>query len=209
MDATVGLIRGVIDRGVNVREIYIDTIGKPEVYQSKLERLFPGISITVAKKADSLYPVVSAASVVAKVTRDVALGVLWENQVLLDKMDEMDVDKNENVGEEEEVKKEATETEPEWGSGYPSDARCSSWLKRSMHPIFGWGPECRFSWATVKDMMEVKSTAAPVDWPVAGDDEEGSYKVSDYFSAKTDEAEEQGGDELSGWFGRNVGTEVF
>ncbi|KAH8820527.1 ribonuclease H-like domain-containing protein [Xylogone sp. PMI_703] len=198
MDATVGLIRGVLDRGVNVREIYIDTIGRPETYQAKLEKLFPGISITVAKKADSLYPVVSAASVVAKVTRDVALGVLWENEVL------MDVDEGRGG---EETEKQATESEPEWGSGYPSDARCTSWLKRNMHPVFGWGPECRFSWGTAKDMLEAKGMAAGVEWP-AGDDDEGNFRVSDYFSAKEDD-DELDGDELRGWFGTSVGTEVF
>ncbi|RFU33391.1 hypothetical protein B7463_g2971, partial [Scytalidium lignicola] len=207
MDATVELIRGVIDRGVNVREVYIDTIGRPETYQAKLERLFPGISITVAKKADSLYPVVSAASVVAKVTRDVALGVLWDNEVLLEKMDEGN-DGGEEGKVEAEAQVQATVSEPEWGSGYPSDARCTSWLKRNMHPVFGWGPECRFSWGTAKDMLEAKGMAAKVGWP-AGDEEEGNFRVSDYFSAKQDDDEEQDGDELRGWFGRSVGAEVF
>lgn len=37
MDATVALIKGVYEKGINVKEIYIDTIGKPETYQKKLE----------------------------------------------------------------------------------------------------------------------------------------------------------------------------
>ena len=40
MDATVELIKGVMDSGVNVKEVYVDTIGLPEVYQRKLERVF-------------------------------------------------------------------------------------------------------------------------------------------------------------------------
>jgi len=48
-------------------------VGDPEKYQIKLTEKFPGIKFVVAKKADSLYPVVSGASIVAKVTRDRAL----------------------------------------------------------------------------------------------------------------------------------------
>ncbi len=78
MDATIDLVREVLERGVDVREVYVDTIGAPEVYQRKLERVFPTVRVTVAKKADSLFPCVSAASVVAKVTRDVSCEVLCE-----------------------------------------------------------------------------------------------------------------------------------
>ena len=42
-------------------------MGDPEKYRIKLTEKFPGIKFVVAKKADSLYPVVSGASIVAKV----------------------------------------------------------------------------------------------------------------------------------------------
>ncbi|KAI7830121.1 ribonuclease H-like domain-containing protein, partial [Kickxella alabastrina] len=72
-DATIQLIRDALGRGINLKRVFIDTVGPPASYQKKLEGLFPGIQITVAKKADSLYPIVSAASICAKVTRDAHL----------------------------------------------------------------------------------------------------------------------------------------
>jgi ribonuclease H2 subunit A len=57
-DATIQLIQAVLAQGVNVSTAYIDTVGPPEKYQEKLQALFPSISITVRKKADSLFPIV-------------------------------------------------------------------------------------------------------------------------------------------------------
>ena len=99
--------------------------GYSDLYR-EYEGLHPNVKITVAKKADSLYPCVSAASVCAKVTRDSALEVLYTAHRAA-------------VG--------AGVAGPDdgmaWGSGYPSDARCVTWMKANMHPVFGWGPECR------------------------------------------------------------------
>jgi len=66
-DAAIELVRRVMDRGVNLRYLTVDTVGDPERYQAKLEGLFPTLSIIVAKKADSIYPIVSAGSICAKV----------------------------------------------------------------------------------------------------------------------------------------------
>lgn len=190
MDATIALIQGVFARGVNVREIYVDTIGPPAAYQKKLERIFPAVKITVAKKADSLYPSVSAASVCAKVTRDACLEVLHRRHVAQD-------------GEEEE--ESASTAGMGWGSGYPSDARCVSWLKANMHPVFGWGPECRFSWGTAKDMIEAKGNGVKVEWPVEDDGE--TSRLTDFFVGSSDR--DKDGDELGTWFGTPVGLEAF
>ena len=196
MDATIALIQGVYKKGVNVKEIYIDTIGNPATYRKKLERIFPTANVTVAKKADSLYPCVSAASVCAKVTRDAALEVLYESYV-----GKLEKDEDEEMGGTKVEAKVAEEDS--WGSGYPSDARCTSWLKRNMDPVFGWGAECRFSWGTAKDMLDAKGAAAKVDWPIEEDDE--TTRLTDFF--KGDKEKES--DELGSWFGRRVGTEVF
>ncbi|KAK4698006.1 ribonuclease H2 subunit A, partial [Lecanoromycetidae sp. Uapishka_2] len=189
MDATIDLIKDVFAKGVNVKEIYIDTIGSPAVYQKKLERIFPTTMITVAKKADSLYPCVSAASVCAKVTRDAALEVCYQTY-------------------------SSTSTEePEaaalgWGSGYPSDARCTTWLKGHMDPVFGWGSECRFSWGTAKDLLEAKGSGTKVDWPL-DDDEEQAMRVTDFFTAAPGDERDEESSELAAWFSRPVTEEVF
>lgn len=83
MDAAIGLIRAAIKAGVKIEHIFVDTVGKPEKYQDYLKNIFPSYEITVAKKADSTYPIVSAASICAKVTRDHSLKV-WNFQEELD-----------------------------------------------------------------------------------------------------------------------------
>ena len=201
MDATMALIQEVLDKGVNVTEIYIDTIGNPLTYQKKLEKIFPTAKITVAKKADSLYPCVSAASVAAKVTRDAALEVYWQA-----------------LHAEQDGREGMEHAAQGWGSGYPSDGRCTSWLKGSMHPLFGWGSECRFSWGTAKDMMEAKGTGVKIEWPELDDDDD-TMKVSSYFVSGSSEAKRKArctdkllGDdiwvELQEWYGSSVPVRV-
>nr|ACG46601.1 ribonuclease HI large subunit [Zea mays] len=72
-NSAMGLVRKVLRMGVLLAEVYVDTVGDPEKYRTKLTEKFIGIKFVVAKKADSLYPVISGASIVAKVTRDRAL----------------------------------------------------------------------------------------------------------------------------------------
>ena len=59
-----------------VFQVYIDTVGDPGKYETKLSKNFPSIKFVVAKKADSLYPVVSGASIVAKVPNSHLIGLL-------------------------------------------------------------------------------------------------------------------------------------
>ncbi|OAA67150.1 ribonuclease HI large subunit [Niveomyces insectorum RCEF 264] len=215
-DATVGLIRGVLARGVHVTDVFVDTVGPPAAYQAKLARVFPGLRITVSKKADSLYPCVSAASVCAKVTRDVALEVLYKPYAAAGGH----ANGNNNNNNNNNNNSNNTTRIPSWGSGYPSDARCTTWLRRNMHPVFGWGPECRFSWGTAKDLLEDKKSAVRVEWPTPDDDDtdENGWAVgrmTDFFAASA--AGGTGGSaqatdeltELGAWFGRPVGLEAF
>jgi ribonuclease H2 subunit A len=104
-DSAIGLIKHALSLNVNVTSVYVDTVGSPEKYQAKLSAIFPGIKITVAKKADATYPVVSAASICAKVTRD---EVLKNWQFREPSFQALTSTKTENA--EKLV----------WGSGYPA-----------------------------------------------------------------------------------------
>ena len=139
-DATIELVQSIIDSGIDVAELYVDTVGPPAAYEAKLAKCFPACKVTVSKKADSLYAIVSVASICAKVTRDRVL---------------------------ETSKPKDLETD--WGSGYPSDPRTMAWLKESCDPLFGWDGIVRFSWQTARELVEVNSKAK-VTWPVDEDD---------------------------------------
>lgn len=191
MDATIELIKDVFAKGVNVKEVYIDTIGKPETYQKKLERIFPTTKITVAKKADSLYPCVSAASVCAKVTRDAALDLCWQAYSGAS---------GEDAGAEHVAEG--------WGSGYPGDARSTAWLRENMDPVFGWGNECRFSWATAKDMLEAKGDGIRVEWPLPDDPDIG-MRLMDFSTGTCSDERTSPDNELASWFGRPAAESVF
>ena len=77
----MGLVQQTLEKGMNVQKLYVDTgnlwipvllltetVGDPDKYKRMLSKKFPSIkTIVVAKKADSKYPIVSAASICAKV----------------------------------------------------------------------------------------------------------------------------------------------
>ncbi|KAM3122903.1 hypothetical protein ACQ2H7_003871 [Candidozyma auris] len=155
-DTTIALISEVIKSGVNVRKIFVDTVGPPAAYQAKLQRVFSGVDVTVTKKADSIYPIVSTASVVAKVTRDLNLQFYEKN---------LEVVKGQSLG-----------------SGYPSDPTTSKWLKENVDPVFGWHHGLvRFSWQTAKDALE-KAGAAKVIYEEECVKDKGYKDVTEMFN---------------------------
>uniref|UniRef100_A0A1B6DU10 Ribonuclease n=1 Tax=Clastoptera arizonana TaxID=38151 RepID=A0A1B6DU10_9HEMI len=137
-DSAIGLIERALNSGVNIVEVYVDTVGMPEKYQDKLSKIFPQLKITVAKKADSLYTVVSAASICAKVTRDLAI---------------------ENWKFSEGIQ---LPTESSWGSGYPNDPVTKVFLESNIDQVFGFPQLVRFSWSTAEKILN--ENAATVEW---------------------------------------------
>ena len=128
-DATCYLLNSIIASGVKVEEIYVDALGNCETYEKFLGERYPGAKITVKPKADSLYKVVSAASICAKYTRDYSLSS-WTFR-------EQDI-----------------EFSSEWGCGYPGDEKTKKWLVDHMDKVFGFPEFVRFSWQTTKNLLE-------------------------------------------------------
>ncbi|KAJ2745769.1 hypothetical protein GGI20_001886 [Coemansia sp. BCRC 34301] len=157
-DATIQLIRDALARGISLRRVFIDTVGPPHTYQKRLQELFPGIDITVAKKADSLYPIVSAASICAKVTRDAHL-TNW-------------------VFQESRLQSQISR---KYGSGYPSDPNTVRWLKQSVDHVFGFPSIIRFSWSTCVKLLD--DSAAKIVWPDDEDALTNAKLVSKFFGA--------------------------
>ncbi|KAI1886782.1 hypothetical protein AGOR_G00199360 [Albula goreensis] len=147
-DAAISLVQYALDCGVQLKELFVDTVGPAEKYQEKLSQRFPGVVVTVRPKADSLFPIVSAASICAKVARDHAVKS-WK---FLEDLGDMDAD---------------------YGSGYPNDPKTKSWLLKYLDPVFGYPQFVRFSWSTAQTLLDSK--AVPVHWD---DDEEDGEKAA-------------------------------
>ncbi|KAG7238447.1 hypothetical protein INR49_030954 [Caranx melampygus] len=48
-DTAIGLVQYALDCGVQLKEVYVDTVGPAEKYEQKLSQRFPGIDVTVAR----------------------------------------------------------------------------------------------------------------------------------------------------------------
>ncbi|KZT00799.1 ribonuclease H2 subunit A [Laetiporus sulphureus 93-53] len=148
--ATIILIRGVLQSGIQLSEVYVDALGPTKTYEAYLSSQFPGINFTVTAKADSKFKIVGAASIAAKVTRDAWVkGWVFEEHDLPD------------AGESG-----VSKTKPRWskelGSGYPSDPKTQAWIKNSLDLTFGFPSLARFSWTTIKLVLDKEAHA--VQW---------------------------------------------
>jgi len=159
--AAINLIADAINDGVNLTEVYVDTVGPPETYQQMLLKRFPSLKITVAKKADSLFPIVSAASICAKVARDRTV-TQWK------------------FGENIELADDQST-----GSGYPADPETKKFMESSFDPVFGFPQMVRFSWSTADKIIQSKGVK--VLWEEE-EDENKPPSVMNYFSHKAQSA---------------------
>ncbi|WWD03694.1 ribonuclease HII [Kwoniella europaea PYCC6329] len=172
-DATVGLIKAALDRGVNVKECYVDALGPAPQWQARLSAIFPTIEFTVCPKADSLFKIVGAASIVAKVTRD---------RYVHNWIDYEDVGVDGSLPVKTIKEGEEEEEEINRGSGYPSDPKTQAFLKNSLDPVFGYKGIVRFSWATVKVLLD--KNGVECKWI----DDNSQPSALSYFSADNDNA---------------------
>ncbi|MCL2712092.1 MAG: ribonuclease HII [Methanomassiliicoccaceae archaeon] len=121
--------------GNNVHTVYADCPDVNEyAFGSSLSLKLNNVKVIAKHKADDIYPVVSAASIIAKVTRDRMM-----NEI-------------------------ANEFKEEIGSGYPSDTITTDfiakWIKENGNPP----PHTRCSWETVKKMMTIHKNRKITDW---------------------------------------------
>ena len=135
-------------------------VGPPEKYQDKLKKIFPQFEITVAKKADSTYPIVSAASICAKVTRDHALKV-WKFP--------------------EGIKLTAAD----FGSGYPGDPTTKRFLTENIDVVFGFPRLVRFSWSTAENALADKAYNVEFDEPDSEKPKYAGAKLTKFFKGTT------------------------
>lgn len=159
-DSAMEMIHAVLDAGVRIDTAFIDTVGIPESYTRKLEREFNGnghnIKFVVEKKADANYAPCSAASVVAKVSRDsIVENWAWSEP-----------------GYEPKDKDGHGHVSPTYGSGYPSDPKCKQWMEKNLvDGVFCYPDFVRFSWAPAK--KAVKERGVKVLWKAEEEDENG------------------------------------
>jgi ribonuclease H2 subunit A len=161
-DTAIDLVRQVRARGIALEHVYIDTVGDANKYQAKMCAIFPGVNFTVASKADSKYPIVSAASIVAKVIRDERLEQ-WEFP--------------------EENKQNSISRD--FGCGYPSDPITKAWLRNNLDTVFGFPSIVRFSWSTCTKLLD--QHAVTVEWnDEAQDTDQDQASISKFFNGSKD-----------------------
>ncbi|KAI5160481.1 ribonuclease H2 subunit A [Nematocida ausubeli] len=134
------LLNTSIKSGVQMQEVFIDTVGNKQTLRAKVVDLLKdskGIkNVTVEEKADSKYQVVGAASILAKVTRD----MFFENS-----------DLSKLIYKGASLPKIAV-------SGYPSDVNTKNWMKKSFLSGLGFPSIFRIAWKPILEVLQEEKT---------------------------------------------------
>ncbi|MCL1983803.1 MAG: ribonuclease HII [Methanomassiliicoccaceae archaeon] len=121
--------------GSDVSKVYADC---PDVntasFSSALSKMIGGTKVIAEHKADDIYPAVSAASIIAKVTRDRIV-------------QEISCEFGEDIG-----------------SGYPSDPVTIDFIAKWIKENGNAPPHTRRSWETVRKMMSSSKNSRITDW---------------------------------------------
>lgn len=112
----------LINKCPGLQFIWMDQFGFEQQIKTGIETA-TGINIHMEPKADVNYPIVSAASIVAKMHRETEM-------IKIQKLTPFRI-----------------------GSGYPADQVTCNWLRRNIHPVTGYPNFVRYSWAPVQKML--------------------------------------------------------
>lgn len=120
---------------IPVSAVYADCPDVSETgFSREMNRRMNGTEVIARHKADDTFPIVSAASVIAKVTRDRMIG---------------DIEKEFGTG---------------IGSGYPSDRCTMDFIEKWIKDNGCPPPHTRCSWEPVRQMMTVSKNTRISDW---------------------------------------------
>ncbi|MHA2308262.1 MAG: ribonuclease HII [Candidatus Heimdallarchaeaceae archaeon] len=129
------MIKAAKEFSVTPDEIYIDAADVNEKrFGEAFQTEFPKAKIISRHKADSYYPVVSAASIIAKVQRD------------------------------SEIEKISSKLGIDIGSGYPNDPKTISFIKKTYNENKKFPPFVRESWDTAKKIKKLANTKRITDF---------------------------------------------
>lgn len=138
--AAFGAVKRIFEAGFKVKRIIADQVGPPEVHKRRMREflgsLLPSdVEVICESKADDKYPVVSAASICAKVSRDQILAG-WDFE-----------------------EKQTKPFSSNFGCGYPGDPVTKQWLQDHYDEVFGFPTVVRFSWKTCKTILDDRKTS--------------------------------------------------
>eukprot|EP01061_Rhynchopus_euleeides_P018739 TRINITY_DN30947_c0_g1_i2.p1 TRINITY_DN30947_c0_g1~~TRINITY_DN30947_c0_g1_i2.p1 ORF type:complete len:307 (+),score=102.25 TRINITY_DN30947_c0_g1_i2:27-947(+) len=131
-------LEAAIPEGEKVAALFVDIVGPQETYVRKLQAEFAGITIVVRSKADAIFPVTGAASIMAKVLRDELVETIPKQMP------------------------SGLRLHGTLGSGYPADPITQRWMDTNTHKLFVLPNIARFDWQPVKDIEE--SRCISVSW---------------------------------------------